>query len=115
MTIVKRKIEASQTKKYVKYSELKPGATVVVGQYIGSPMVPNYAKDGEVPEHQFQTDEGITALNSAGQLNYLLTKIELGSVVEIIYLGKESITRKNGQKTKANQFEVSILEEEKAS
>jgi hypothetical protein len=114
MTIVKRKVE-STPKKYVKYSELKPGATVVVGNYLGSPLVPNFAKDGEVPEHQFQDEDGnITALNSAGQLNFLLAKVEIGSLVEVLYLGKESITRKNGQKTKANQFEVSILEEQSA-
>lgn len=113
MTIVKRKVESAPIK-YVTLSQQKPGDTLVVGEFIGTSKVPNFAKDGEVPLHKFQTDDGIVALNSAGQLDFLMSKIDPGSTVEVVFLGKETIVRKNGQKTKANQFEVSILEEEVA-
>ena len=110
MTIIKKKVTASNIK-FIKYSELKPGATAVLGEFMGSKMVPNYDGDAEVPSHRFKTDEGIVALNSAGQLDNLLTNVAIGDTVEILYLGKEPITLKNGKKVKVNQFEVNILEE----
>jgi len=110
MTVIKRKIESTPLK-YVKYSEAKQGDTLVIGDYLGSPMVDNYDKTDKVPQHQFNTDEGLVALNSAGQLNYLLKKVEVGQTVEIIFLGKEKTTI-NGKKVSVNNFEVSILEGE---
>lgn len=110
MTVVKRKVQSAPIK-YVKYSEAKPGDVLVLGNYVGSPMVLNFNKDKEVPQHQFQDEEGnTTALNSAGQLDYLMKKVEVGSVVEVVFLGQEALTIK-GKKVKANQFEVSILGE----
>lgn len=111
MTIVKRKVQSAPIK-YVKYSEAKAGDTLVIGNYVGSPLVLNFNKDKEVPQHQFQDDEGNTvALNSAGQLDYLMKKVEIGSLVEVLFLGQEALTIK-GKKVKANQFEVSVLEED---
>lgn len=113
MTIIKKKV-TSAPMKFVKYSELKPGATVVIGEYLGSPMVPNFDGDAEVPQHRFKTDDGLVALNSAGQLNNLLSNVSVGDTIEVIFLGKESVTLKGGKKVKINQFEVSILEQEAA-
>jgi hypothetical protein len=110
MTVIKTKV-ALPRPTYVKYSEAKQGQTLVVGTFLGSKLVPNFNKDGEVPAHQFETDEGLTILNSASDLNKQLEQVTEGQVVEVVFLGTEKLKNKKGQPYKANKFEVSILKE----
>ena len=107
-TITKVKVSTSKAT-YVKYSDAKPGDTLVIGTYIGTKMVPNFNKDGEVPSHQFETDAGLTILNSASELNKLLEQVEEGSEVDVTFLGTEKLKNKKGQPYKANKFEVNLL------
>jgi len=118
MTVVKQKVEL-QKPTYVKYSEAKPGQTLVVGTFLGTKMVKPYKptnKDGsvnpDVPSHSFETDEGEVRLNSATSLNRLLAQIEPGTPVDITFLGKEKKKSKDGDVYSENTFEVSILVEQ---
>ena len=111
MTTIKQKVSLGTGPKYVKYSEAKPGETLVVGTYKGTRMVPNFNKDGEVPSHTFETEEGTVVLNSASELNKLLATVEAGTEVDVTFLGTEKLKNKKGQPYKANKFEVSILVE----
>jgi len=112
MTIVKQKIEVQSEKPtYVKYTEAKPGQTLVVGNLTEIRMVDNFNKDGKVPSFVFQTDTGTTILNSATDLNKQLEQVEIGSAVEVVFLGAEKLKNKKGQPYKLNKFEVSLLQE----
>jgi len=111
-TLVKKKI-GSGSVRYVKYSEAKPGDTLVVGTFQGTELVPSYDKKSEVPIHTFVTeDEEIVKLNSAGQLNKLLSMVQPGTTLEVTFLGKEKFKSKDGRTLYANQFEVNELVEE---
>lgn len=113
MTVVKRKI--SGTSRYVKYSQLKPGETIVIGEFKGTEMVKAFdPKQPDVPQHTVLDEEGVEIkLNSAGQLNHILKNVPVGTCIEIIYLGKEKI-KVNGRQVEANQFEVSELYDDEA-
>ena len=108
MTVIKQKVELSKAK-FVKYSEAKPGQTLVQGIFLGTKMVDNYDKDDKVPSHAFQTDEGTVILNSACSLNRLLNIVEPGTALEITYLGKEKKKNKAGKSYSQNAFEVNVL------
>ena len=110
-TINKVKVELAKAK-YVKYSEAKPGQTLVQGTFLGTKMVPNYDKDAEVPSHSFETDDGTVILNSASSLDRLLATVEPGSPLEITFLGKEKKKNKAGKSYSQNSFEVNLLVQE---
>lgn len=112
MTIVKQKVELPRAN-YVKYSEAKPGQTLVVGKFLGTKMVTKYnTTTGEtVPSHTFDADGEIIILNSAAGLDRLLATVEPGTLLDITFLGKESKVSKEGKKYKQNVFEVSVLSE----
>jgi len=113
-TVTKKKLVAADTVKYVKYSEAKPGQTLVVGKFLGTKQVKKFnGKEGEtVPLHTFNTDEGEIALNSASSLNRILDGVEPGTTLEVVFLGKESKQNKDGIKYRENTFEVNELTEE---
>ena len=107
--VIKRKIELPK-RTFVKYSESKPGQTLVVGEFLGSQSVQNYQKTMEVPLHVFNTDSGEVCLNSSRELDNLLQQVEIGQIVDVTFLGKEKIKNKAGLTLTQNKFEVSILE-----
>lgn len=118
MTIVKKKLETGITK-FVKYSTLTQGDLVVCGKFLGTEEVPKYKakpKDPLVPQHKFLDDEGNTViLNSAAKLDKILQKVETGTLLEVVFLGKETFTDKSGDVFPVNCFEVSELEEEQTA
>jgi len=122
--LVKKKVELPASAiKYVKYSECKPGDTLVVGKYLESKMVPNFNKDGEVPLHLFEDfyTKGTLALNSSAELNRILENkhfdtskfadVKVGSWYEITYLGKEKGKTKDGKSYMSHTFQVDPLED----
>lgn len=113
MTIVKRKI--SGVCKYVKYSLLQPGETVVIGEFKGTEMVCGYKSTvANSPQHTFIDGDGEEIkLNSAGQLNRILSSVPVGTLLEVIFLGKEQVSL-NGRTVPVNQFEVSELYDDEA-
>lgn len=113
MTLIKQKIEAGKVK-YVKYSKAKPGDILATGTFEGTSLVKAYdPSQPEVPQHTILTEDGLTLkLNSAGHLNYLLRDVQQGSLIEIVYLGKEKIKLKTGRTVDSNQFEVHRFVEE---
>lgn len=112
-TIVRKKISSAGNVKFVKYSELKAGETLVVGFFQGTELVPSYDKKSQVPQHTFvDEDEKIVKLNSAGQLNAILKNVQPGAFLEVTFLGKEKIKTKDGRQVEANQFEVHELEDQ---
>ncbi len=113
MTLIRKKV-GSGTVKFVKYSTASPGDVLATGIFQGSELVKAYdPKQPDVPQHTIvDEDENILKLNSAGQLNYLLKNVEPGTLIEVVYLGKEKIKGKNGRMVEANQFEVHELIEE---
>ena len=110
MTVVKKKLSASSVK-YVKYSEAKPGDTLAIGTFKGTELVKAYdPKQPDVPQHTVVDEDGTELkLNSAGQLNYILKNVDPGTVIVVVYLGKEKIKSKTGRVVEANQFEVNEL------
>lgn len=111
MTVIKTKVVPPKPT-YVKYSEAQPGQTLVLGTFEGSKLVPNFNRDGEVPAHYFNTDDGTVVLNSASDLNKQLQHVDEGDVVEIVFLGAEKLKNQKGQPYKLNKFEVSKLTKE---
>ncbi len=111
MTVVKQKVELPRAT-YVKYSEAKPGQTLVQGTFLGTRMVDNYDKDDKVPSHSFETDDGTVILNSASSLDRLLATVDAGTPLEITFLGKEKKKNKAGKSYSQNSFEVNVLVQE---
>lgn len=113
MTVIRKKIGSGPVK-YVKYSTAKAGDVLAVGVFQGTELVKAFdPKQPDVPQHTIvDEDETILKLNSAGQLNHLLKSVEPGSMIEVVFLGKEKIKSKTGRMVEANQFEVHELVEE---
>ena len=109
-TLVRKKIVAP---KYVKYSQLKAGDLAAIGIFIGTEEVDNFTKTAKVPQHTIQDQEtgAITKLPSAGQLNWALSNVEPGTLIEVIFLGKEKIKNKQGLTVDSNQFEINTFTE----
>lgn len=111
-----KKVKVGGAIRYVKFSQAKPGDVLVLGMFEGTKQVPKYkGRDGEtVPQHNFKTEDGtIVALGSAGQLNFLMRDISVGSLVEVVFLGKQEYKdRRTGKMETANQFEVNVFEVE---
>jgi len=113
MTVIKKKLGSGLTK-FVKYSSLNQGDLVVLGKFLGTDEVPRYKakpKDPLVPQHKFEDEEGnIVVLNSAAKLDKILSRVEPGTTLEVVFLGKEEYKDKTGQTLSSNTFEVSELE-----
>lgn len=114
MTQLVRKKLGSNSVNYVKYSQAAPGDTLAIGTFKGTEMVKAYdPKQPDVPQHTIIDEDGTEfKLNSAGQLNHILKNVQPGTVIEVVYLGKEKIKAKNGRVVEANQFEVNELVDE---
>jgi hypothetical protein len=109
-TLVRKKLVAP---KYVKYSQLKAGDVVAIGIFIGTEQVDNFTRTAKVPQHTIQDTEtgAITKLPSAGQLNWAMSQLEAGTMVEVIFLGKEKFKNKQGLMVDSNQFEINTFSE----
>lgn len=110
MTTIKKKIELPKAT-YVKYSESKPGQTLVTGTFVGTTSVQKYngGPDEFVPSHVFATDKGDVILNSASSLDRLLAIVEPGTPLSVTFLGKEKKKSKEGKAYTQNMFEVNEL------
>lgn len=111
MTIVKKRLGGAV--KYVKYSAATPGDTLAIGMFKGTEFVKAFdPKQPDVLQHTVIDEDGQEIkLNSAGQLNHIFRKVPPGTMIEVVYLGKEKI-KINGRQVEANQFEVNELVDE---
>lgn len=110
-------------KKYIKYSECKPGDVLVVGKYVETIPSVKYPANSN---HDFKTETGeIVSLNSSGQLDYFLEeklKFDKTKVVRITFAGKEEILKgpykgkdKYGNPNTQNTFEFEVAEDDTES
>jgi hypothetical protein len=95
--------------RYVKYADLSAGDTVVLGKYVARHMVPNFNRDGEVPQHVFDTEDGKVILNSSSRLDQALNMVDFDQYVDITYLGIEKAKNKKGQPYKMHTFDIHLL------
>lgn len=107
----KTKIELPGKVTYVKMSEKKAGETLVIGSYLGAKQVPNFNNDGMQTLHSFSTEDSEVRMNGSRLLDTLLSQVQVGDVLEIIYTGKEPGVSRDGKKFKRNTFEILKLEE----
>lgn len=98
----------------IEYKNLNKGDCVVVGRLLEKNTVTS--KDGNnFLLYTFETEEGEKVkIFGTGQLNFILKTVEIGTLLEIIYLGKESTKLKTGMSALAHQFEVSALQDANA-
>jgi hypothetical protein len=91
------------SRKFVKYSECKPGQVLVDGKFLRT-------EEGRFGlNHVFLEEAGETVLNSSGHLNWLLETYGFeGAVCRVTYLGKEKLTRGNMKGKEAHRFELEI-------
>ena len=111
MTVVKKKIEGDKKNiELIKLSEIKSGSLVVTGLYKGT--ITCKGENGEFLQHRFETEEGVIVGVSAGQLNFKLKDVDLDTLLEITYLGKEKFKNKEGKLVAGHNFDISELVEE---
>lgn len=90
---------------YIKPSELVKGA-VIEGTYLG--RTKNADQFGKL-NHRITLADGTSAIiNAAGKLDRLMEKVEAGSDVEIVYLGKDEIQSGEHAGKKAHNFDVFV-------
>lgn len=77
----------------------------IVGTFVGL-TDPSKDKYGNAHIRVRSGSGDLFQLNSSGKLNALMGKIEVGSEVEITYLGKDTIKSGKWEGEKANNFEV---------
>lgn len=101
---------------FVKYADLKPGDTVVVGEYVKVEFVPSLdPKKPQVPKHYFKVDGDCTVvLNSSVDLDRKLAKEGIGAILDIVFTGKTKVKLSNGITIFPFEFEVSPLTEQKS-
>jgi len=97
---------------YLQFTQPKPGAPntskqllpgmIVLGTYAGSFTTKKF---GSV-YHKVQTSEGLVAVPGSGQLNSLMKQVAVGSEVQIVYNGKETIKKGNFAGKSAHSFSV---------
>lgn len=96
------KVQLGGAKKFIKYSECEKGDVLIEGgRFLGS-YEGNYGVCWE-----FENNEQITVLNSAGQLNYVLENhASEGDVLDVIYEGKVEVPKGPMKGKMAHQFKV---------
>lgn len=101
---------------FIRPSELaEQGVTGVIleGLYLGTS--PNQL-DSSKSDYKFESTDGNTVIvNSTGSLAYKMKKVEIGSLVRLIYNGKEEIKKGNKAGKLAHNFDVQVAEAEQAS
>lgn len=107
---------------YRKWGEWSEG-DVVIGKYVGH-KIDQYEKPNwmiEVVDAQFSDEDAgtdligkVLCLNSSGQLNNAMEKVEEGQLVQIAYNGTSEITKGKYKGKDAHQIEVDLVEEEGA-
>jgi hypothetical protein len=88
--------------RYTKYDACVDGQILAEGVFKGSREGPYGAI--------YLIDEGevIAALNKSGHLSFLLSKVNVGDVVQVVYKGKDKIKQGKFQGKSAHQFDVRI-------
>lgn len=111
------KFTSVSQKHFVNYNETEAGTVIATGKLIGSSE--NKYNSNLQDWHIKPLQEGpITVLFGTGALQYHMDNIEMGTVVQVTYLGKEKIEKKghNFNGTLAHAFDVAVAdtwEEEK--
>lgn len=86
---------------YFRPKDLKVGETIS-GEYLGT-IVDRFQNTG----HKLKLADGsIGILNGAGQLNALLAKVAVGSSIDIVYQGKNVMTKGQFKGAQAHSFDV---------
>lgn len=98
-------VKVSGSKKYFKYSECKKGDVLVSsGTYLG-------IEEGKFGiEHNYKLPSGeIVVLNSAGKLNYLMSKFaSAGTVCNVIYGGKIVLQKGDFKGKESHDFDLEV-------
>lgn len=96
------KVQLGGAKKFIKYSECEKGDVLIEqGRFLGS-YEGNYGVCWE-----FESNDEITVLNSAGQLNYVLENhAKEGDILDVIYEGKTEVPKGPMKGKMAHQFKV---------
>ncbi len=93
---------------YVRLGALKAGDTVVEGIYCGSSANTTYP---EKQDFKFKTvDDKTVIVNEGGNLKTRLSNIEMGTMVMIIYKGKQMITKGPRKGKEAHNVDVLVAE-----
>ncbi len=81
--------------------QLMPGTTIS-GTFEGSFTTKKFG----TTYHKVQTSEGLIAVPGATQVNNLVKRVALGSEIQIVYNGKETIKKGNYAGKQAHSFNV---------
>jgi len=86
---------------YFRPKDLKVGQTIS-GEYLGT-IVDRFNNTG----HKIKlTDGSMGILNGAGQLNALLAKVSVGSSIDVVYQGKNVMSKGQFKGAEAHSFDV---------
>lgn len=98
-------VKVSGSKKYFKYSECKKGDVLVSGgTYLG-------VEEGKFGiEHNYKLPSGeIVVLNSAGKLNYLMSRFAAaGTICNVIYGGKIVLQKGDFKGKESHDFDLEV-------
>lgn len=79
---------------------------ILEGVYVGT--LPNKFNETK-PDYKFQKENGDTVvLNSAGNLQYQMKAVSIGTLTQISYLGKQKITKGAMAGKESHNFEVLV-------
>lgn len=89
--------------------ELKENESLV-GKYLGKSNYHSESKNRDFPIHKFLNEAGVeVVMFGSGSLDYLLNKVQAGSLTRVTYLGltAEEVETDHGMK-KIHQYKVEI-------
>ena len=94
---------------FIRPSKLEGAQTLVTeALYLGS--TPNQF-DSNKKDYKFENEDGsIVVINGAGNLNYLMEKVAVNSIVTVEYRGKSKIKKGKMAGKEAHSFNVLVAE-----
>lgn len=103
----------SDTLTFVSLNKLNEGDVAATGRYMGIKANPMTKKDdfsfAEVDENGDETGRTII-INGAGNLGYRMKAISVGQIVQVIYNGKQAMTKGPFKGTLSHQVDVLTAE-----
>ncbi len=107
-----KSVTGESTLEFIRPSQLaEEGFTgqVLEGVYLGA--IPNQL-DSSKWDYKFETGEGKTVIvNSTGSLAYKMKEVSVGSLVQLIYKGKDEIKKGARAGKMAHNFDVLVAQE----
>ena len=99
-----KEIAGGETR-YPKYAECDDGDLIVEGTFKGT----SEGKFGV--QYMFTDKEGPVVLGKAGHLDYLMSQVDEGSLVQVVYGGSEVMTKGAYAGKSAHRFKVLVDDE----